>query len=52
MKNVSFLFFLPLWVFLSSSSANAADFHQANVLLARTIQLLEWGEKAAPKTTS
>jgi len=27
MKNVPFIFFLPLWVFLSSSSVYAADFH-------------------------
>jgi endonuclease YncB( thermonuclease family) len=27
MKNILFIFFLPLWVFLSSSSAYAADFH-------------------------
>ena len=31
MKNVSFIFFLPLWVFLSSSSAYAVDF-QAKVI--------------------
>ena len=27
MKNVLFIFFLTLWVVLSSSSAYAADFH-------------------------
>jgi len=31
MKNVLFIFFLPLWIFLSSSSAYASDF-QAKVL--------------------
>ena len=31
MKNALFIFFLPLWVFLSSSSAYAADF-QAKVI--------------------
>jgi len=31
MKNVLFIFFLPLWIFLSSSSAYAADF-QAKVI--------------------
>ena len=31
MKNVSLLFFLPLWVFLSSSNAYPADF-QAKVI--------------------
>jgi len=32
MKNILFIFFLPLWVFLSSSSAYAASDFNAKVL--------------------
>jgi len=33
MENVLFIFFLPLWVFLSTSNATAADFHAKVILI-------------------
>jgi hypothetical protein len=38
MKNILFIFFLPFWVFLSSGSAYAADFHAKVIHIISFIQ--------------